>query len=78
MVGAVTAREIEAILAVTDRLGIHREQVAIPLGKRHPDSVRRKPNGTLEIVVDSEGAFDAWLAGLEARIQALTEERSRG
>lgn len=70
---AVTPGEVEAILATTDRLGIHRERVAIPLPKRHPGGVRKRTNGTFEIVVDSEGAFDVWLEGLEAELRALTE-----
>ena len=75
---AVGIREIEAILAVTDRLGIHREQVAVPLGKRHPGSIRRQANGPLEIVVESEAPFDVWLAGLQTAIQALADDSPEG
>jgi hypothetical protein len=64
----VTLREIEKIFEVTDRLGIHREQLVIPLGPRHPGRVRRMPNGKIEIVVESEGRFDEWVAGLEVLI----------
>jgi len=66
---AVTLREIQRIFEVTDRLGIHREHVVIPLAPRHPGRVRRMPGGKIEIVVEKEGEFEAWLAGLEAEIR---------
>jgi hypothetical protein len=69
---AVTLREIQAIFDITDRLGIHREQLVIPLGPRHPGRVRRMPNGKLEIVVEKDGDFAQWLAGLEGEIRKVT------
>ena len=50
MLQEVTAAEIGRILEVTDALGIHREQVVIPLMPRHPGRLRRTPAGKLEIV----------------------------
>ena len=69
MVEVVTLREIERIFEVTDRMGIHREALVIPLAPRHPGRVRKRPDGKIEIVVESEGDFEAWAAGLEAEIQ---------
>ena len=66
----VTQREMELIFEVTDRLGIHRESVVVPLGARTPGRVRKLPNGKIEIVVDAQD-FDAWLGGLEAALAAL-------
>jgi len=66
----VTMREIDAIFAVTDALGIHREQLVIPLGPATPGRVRRMPNGKLEIVVESTRPLDEWLKGLPALIAA--------
>jgi hypothetical protein len=71
MLEAVTIREIEAIFAVTDRLGIHRESLVIPLMPRHPGRVRRMPNGKIEIVVEKEGELALFLAGLEAQLKPL-------
>jgi hypothetical protein len=68
---AVTAAEIESILSVTDALGLHRESVVIPLPKRRPGGVRRRPDGKLEIVVDAERPFEEWLSGLEQQLRAL-------
>ena len=69
MLEVVTMREIDAIFAVTDALGIHREQLVIPLAPRHPGRVRRLPGGKLEIVVEKDGDFEAWLSGLEDQIR---------
>ena len=71
MLEQVTLREIQRIFEITDRMGIHREQLVIPLAPRHPGRVRRTPAGKLEIVVEKEGDFDEWLAGLEERIRSL-------
>jgi hypothetical protein len=57
-------REIDAILEVTDRLGIHREAITIPLGPATPGRVRRGPAGKIEIVVDAERPFEEWLRTL--------------
>ena len=71
MVEVVTQREIQRIFEVTDRLGIHREQIVIPLAARHPGRVRRMPTGKIEIVEESEGSFEEWVSGLEAELRAI-------
>jgi len=71
MLQVVGSREINRILEITDRMGIHREAVVIPLAPRHPGRVRRRPDGKIEIVVESEEDFEAWAAGLEAELQGL-------
>jgi acylphosphatase len=65
----VTMREIEAIFAVTDRLGISREALAIPLMPRTPGRVRRMPNGRIEIVADAAD-FASFVARLEEALRA--------
>lgn len=72
MLEAVTLREIQRIFEVTDRMGISREMLVIPLAPRHPGRVRKMPSGKLEIVVESEEDFDAWLARLESEIGKAT------
>jgi hypothetical protein len=67
----VTMGEMTQIFEVTDRLGIHREQVVVPLGPRHPGRVRRMPNGKFEIVVESEGPIADWLPAMEAELVKL-------
>jgi hypothetical protein len=70
MLQVVTMREIDAIFTVTDALGIHREQLVIPLGPASPGRVRRLPSGKLEITVDAERPLEAWLEELPALIAA--------
>jgi hypothetical protein len=73
MLEAVTLREIQRIFEVTDRMGIHRESVVIPLLPRHPGRVRKMPGGKIEIVVDAEADFEAWVAALEPEIRKATD-----
>lgn len=70
MLDVVTMKEIDAIFAVTDGLGIHREQLVIPLGPASPGRVRRLPNGKLEITVDAERPIEAWVKALPGLIRA--------
>ena len=70
MLDVVTMKEIDAIFAVTDALGIHREQLVIPLGPAAPGRVRRLPSGKLEITVDAERPLEDWLRELPALIAA--------
>jgi len=69
MLDAVGMKEINRIFEVIDGLGIHREQVVIPLGTGQ-GRVRRMPGGKLEIIVDAEVPFEEWVTGLPALIQA--------
>jgi hypothetical protein len=71
MLKEVTLVEIEAIFAITDRLGISREALAIPLLPRSPGRVRRVPGGRIEIVVDAGRDFAEFLASLEGELTAL-------
>jgi hypothetical protein len=68
----VSFQQITQILTVTDRLGLSREWVEIPLSAGRPGTVRKLANGKIEIVVDAGIPFDQWLGTLEARIQAIT------
>jgi hypothetical protein len=70
MLDAVTMKEIDAIFAVTDALGIHREKLVIPLGPAAPGRVRRLPSGKLEITVDASRPIDEWVKELPALITA--------
>jgi len=67
---AVGMKEINAIFAVTDGLGIHREMLVIPLGPAAPGRVRRLPSGKLESTVEATRPIDEWLKDLPALIAA--------
>lgn len=67
---AVSLREIERIFEILDRLGISREAVVIPLKPVHPGTVRKLPNGKIEIRVESDVPLDDWLPELEQLLRA--------
>ena len=71
MLEVVTMKEIDAIFAVTDALGVHREQLVIPLGPCSPGRVRKLPNGKLEITVDAARPIEEWVRELPALIAAV-------
>ena len=70
MLEVVSMKEIDAIFAVTDALGIHREALVIPLGPATPGKVRRLPSGKLEITVEATRSLDDWLKDLPGLIAA--------
>ena len=59
------------ILELTDRLGLNREWVEIPLSAETPGVVRKLQNGKLEIIVDADQPFDEWLSSLEPKITSV-------
>jgi hypothetical protein len=67
----VSFKQISEILELTDRLGLSREWVEIPLSPASPGVVRKLPNGKLEIVVDADRPFEEWLQAVEAAITQL-------
>jgi hypothetical protein len=75
MLRAVTLKEIEKIFEVLDALGISREAVIIPLRPEHPGRVSLLKDGKLEIVVERDDDFSAWVKTLENRIRALMDSR---
>ena len=70
MLEVVTMKEIDAIFAVTDALGVHREKLVIPLGPATPGRVRKLLNGKFEITVEATRPLDVWLRELPALIAA--------
>ena len=70
MLEVVTLKEIDAIFAVPDALGIHREMLVIPLGPASPGRVRRLPSGKLEIVVEARHPIEEWVKELPRLIAA--------
>ena len=64
-------KEIEAIFEVTDRLGLSREWIEIPLGPESPGKVQKLPNGKFEIFVDAEVPIEQWVSIMEGELQGL-------
>ena len=75
MLKAVTLKEIEKIFEVLDALGISREAVIIPLRPEHPGRVSLLKDGKLEIVVERDDDFAAWVKTLENRIRRLMDSQ---
>lgn len=69
---AITLKEIERIFAITDALGISREELVIPLRPENPGRVRKTTGGKIEVVVDQNGDFEQWLKGLESQLRLVT------
>jgi len=67
----VTFQQINQILEITDELEMSREWVEIPLGTESPGTVRKLPNGKLEIIVDADKPFEEWLVSLEETIRQV-------
>ena len=47
----ISQSEMEAVFAVTDQLGIHRESITVQLGKRDPGSVRSAGGNQVQITL---------------------------
>lgn len=66
---------MEAVFAVTDALGIHRESVTVPLARRDPGGVDDLGRGQLRITVPESGAAAEWAEGpLRTALAALGYE----
>jgi hypothetical protein len=72
----VTMKEINAIFEVTDRLGISREWVEIPLEPESPGRVGKLPNGKFEIVVDAVTPIENWVGDMEQELKMLLQPDS--
>jgi hypothetical protein len=47
----ITQADMEAVFAVTDELGLHREHVTVPLARREPGGVRRVGPNDIQITL---------------------------
>jgi len=71
MLNVVGMKEINAIMEVTDRLGLNREWIEIPLGPESPGKVRKLPNGKFEIIVEAEVPLEEWLTTMEGKLKEI-------
>lgn len=67
----VTLREIERVFDILAELGLSREAVVIPLKPAHPGRVAMRPDGRLDIVLDSQAPLDETLAAVRTEIAAI-------
>ncbi len=56
----IAQSDMEALFLVTDDLGIHREAVTVPLGKRDPGGVKRLAPNMLQITLPETTPVAEW------------------
>jgi hypothetical protein len=67
----ISQHDMEAIFGVTDGLGISREAITVPLGRKDPGTVRRMGGEQLQIVLPASTQTEAWLPTLRAELEKL-------
>ncbi len=70
MPGPISQADMEAIFAVTDAMGIDREAVVVPLGRKDPGSVRRL-GPQIQITLPASIPAAAWTDTLKAELEKL-------
>ena len=70
MLDAVGMAEINKIFAVTDAMGIHREAVVVPLGRKDSGSVRRLGQ-QVQITLPASIPTADWAPTLQAELEKL-------
>jgi hypothetical protein len=67
----ISQLDMEAIFGVTDALGISREAITVPLGRKDPGSVRRMGGDQIQIVLPASTETADWLPTLRAELEKL-------
>ena len=73
MAGPISQSDMEAIFAVTDAMGIHREAVVVPLGRKDPGAVRRLGQ-EIQITLPASTSAAGWVETLRAELEKLGYE----
>ncbi len=69
--GIIDMQDMDAIFAVTDAFGIHRESVSVELSKEDPGSIQKSSGGTIEITVPEYVAIQVFSTRLQAELEAM-------
>ena len=64
-------QDMMAIYEVTDRFGIDREAISVPLEKAEAGSVSRQSDGGIEVIVPATIPIRQWIPTLEAELERL-------
>jgi len=67
----ITQQDMEAIFGVIDALGISREAITVPLGKKDPGTVKRLGGDQIQIVLPASVPTEEWLPTLRAELAKL-------
>ena len=63
--------DMMSIYEITDRFGIDRESISVPLEKEGAGSVARRPDGGIDVTAPAELSTREWLPVLEAELKRL-------
>jgi hypothetical protein len=66
----ISMDDMMALYEVTDRFGIDREQISVPLEKSGGGSLSLQPSGVVEITVPANVPTRDWLPVLEADLKS--------
>ena len=66
----ISMEDMMALYEVTDRYGIDREQISVPLEKSGAGSLSLQPSGTVEITIPAEMPTRDWLPSLEEDLRS--------
>ena len=66
----ISMDDMMALYEVTDRYGIDREQISVPLEKSGEGSLSLQPSGAVEITVPAVVPTREWLPTLEAALKS--------
>ena len=64
-------QDMIAIYEVTDRFGIDREAISVPLEKAEAGGVSRQSDGGIEVIVPATIPIRQWIPTLEAELERL-------
>jgi hypothetical protein len=67
----ISQNDMEAIFGVIDALGISREAITVPLGRKDPGTVRRMGGDQIQIVLPVSLETEEWLPTLRAELEKL-------
>jgi hypothetical protein len=68
----IGTEDLDKVLAMTDRLGLSRERVWVPVIPHGAGSVDLLASGEVQIVLPAEGPLDEWLPTLRTRLERIT------
>jgi hypothetical protein len=70
MPGPISQADMETIFAVTDAMGIDREAIVVPLGRKDPGSVRRL-GPQIQITLPASTSAAEWTDTLRSELEKL-------
>ncbi len=73
-VGTVRSEQVMKILEITDTLGLHRENVTIPLTTHGAGEITVSDDGKIIILCPDGESFEEFLLKVRSELQALSKQ----